>query len=72
MSLFASLNISVEKTAICVVDRNGQVLLEMDRSADVIAEKLRDCNPTHRVYRSGDRILIAVDISRPREYGLGS
>lgn len=44
MSLFADLDISVKTTAICVLDRNGQVLLEtmVDSAPDAIAERLRE------------------------------
>jgi len=52
MSLFAGLDISVKTTAICVVDRNGQVLVEtmVDSSPDAIGEELRKCNrPIERI-----------------------
>ena len=44
MSLYAGLDISVKKTALCVVNGNGRVLLEttVDSSPDVIAERLRE------------------------------
>ena len=44
MSLYAGLDISVKKTALCVINGNGRVLLEtmVDSSPDVIAERLRE------------------------------
>lgn len=43
MSLYAGLDISVKTTAICVVDGNGQILLEtvVDSSPNAIADRLR-------------------------------
>ena len=43
MSLYAGLDISVKTNAICVVDRDGRVLLEtmVDSAPDAIAERLR-------------------------------
>lgn len=52
MSLYAGLDVSVKTTAICVVDRNGRVLLEttVDSSPDAIAERLREFDqPLERV-----------------------
>jgi transposase len=44
MSLYAGLDISVKTTAICVVDGNGQILLEtvVDSSPNAIADRLRE------------------------------
>ena len=44
MSLYAGLDISVKTTAVCVVDGNGQVLLEtvVDSSPNAIADRLRE------------------------------
>lgn len=52
MSLYAGLDISVKTTALCVVNVNGQVLLEtmVDSSPDVIAERLREFDqPIERI-----------------------
>jgi transposase len=44
MSLYAGLDISVKTTAVCVVNGNGQVLLEtvVESSPDAIADRLRE------------------------------
>ena len=52
MSLYAGLDMSVKTTALCVVNANGQVLLQMvvDSSPDVIAERLREFDqPIERI-----------------------
>jgi transposase len=52
MSLYAGLDISVKTTAVCVVDGNGQVLLEtvVESSPDAIADRLRELGqPLERI-----------------------
>lgn len=52
MSLYVGLDISVKTTAICVVNANGQILLEamVDSSPDGIAERLREFDePIERI-----------------------
>jgi len=52
MSSYAGLDISVKTTAVCVVDGNGQVLLEtvVDSSPDAIADRLRELDqPLERI-----------------------
>ncbi len=52
MSLYAGLDISVKTTAVCVVDGNGQVLLEtvVDSSPNAIADRLRELDqPLERI-----------------------
>ena len=52
MSLYAGLDISVKTTAVCVVNGNGQVLLEtvVESSPDAIADRLRELGqPLERI-----------------------
>ena len=52
MSLYAGLDISVKTTAVCVVNGNGQVLLEtvVESSPDAIADRLRELGqPPERI-----------------------
>jgi transposase len=52
MSLFAGLDISVKTTAICVLDANGQILLEAmaDSAPEAIAIRLRELDqPFERI-----------------------
>src|SRR6202050_3045030 len=52
MSLYASLEISVKTAAVCVVNGNGQVLLEtvVESSPDAIADRLRELGqPLERI-----------------------